>query len=625
MKKRLLRSLFLLGMASVQVGSFAAKNTEDPVLSYLEEDENIVINKDVEKITFSKNSQGVSAKYSVQKYYKAVRHEDSYMDAIPYNEESSQLKIFGVQDVTYKHSSNMIDGGVFFDGMNLCSISMEFEEKGDVCGYKYDQDFPEAIYLARLVFSEAMFVEEKSVTIEVPSWLDLEIKEYAFDANIKKEVTNGNNKTIYTYKMNNVKCAKDEKHSPSPLYHQPNIIFVYKSVKNSDGSKTPVFETAQDQYKWYSKLLKENKENLDSISGQTKLITSGCKNNMEKVGKIFEWVQQNIRYIAFENGINGFKPHTAAKVLDNKYGDCKGMANLIKHMLKSEGIDGRMVWLGTSSLPYDYTTPSLAVDNHAICAAIMGKDTIYLDATCEYSALKEYPSSIEGQHVMIENGDNCILTRIPANKPHDNLDSTYATLNITENALKGEYKNFRRGQDKISFLNVMDDDFTDVVKSLNAMRFKGLPDSDDMVKITNTQSSDKEVTIAYPIELTNNLVSAGGEYMVSMELDNKASNMSIDMKDRKTDLSLGYKASDALVTELTIPNGYKVSYTPANLSIDKPNYKFTVTYTKKGNKIIYHRSIIIKKTIIPLAEIPAWNKDLEALKSAYMEMVVLKK
>lgn len=626
MKKRLLLSLFLLGMASLPIGTFAAKATEDPLLEYLEEDENIIINKDVEKITFSRSSTGVSAKYNVQKYYKNVRWVDEYVDILPYNEESSYLKINSVQNVTYKHSSNLTNGGIFFDGMNLCQVEMNFDSKGKVCGYKYDQDFPEAIYLARLVFNEPMFVAEKSVTIEIPSWLDLEIKEYAFNESIQKEVKQSGSNKIITYKMANVKAEKEEKHTPSTLFRCPNIIFVYKSAQASNGSKMTLFETAQDQYKWYSNLLKQNNEQTDNVCAQTKKITEGCKTNLEKVGKIYEWVQQNIRYIAFEDGINGFKPHTAEKVLDNKYGDCKGMANLLKHMLKCEGIDGRMVWLGTSSLPYDYTTPSLAVDNHAICAAIMGKDTIYLDATCEYAALKEYPSSIAGQHVMIENGGNCILTKIPDNKPQDNLDSTFVSLNISGNTLKGDYKNVRRGEDKIYFLANMDDDFTDVVKSLNALGFKGLPESDDEVKIANTQASDREVVISYPIELTNELVCAGNEYLVSMELDNKASNIIIDMKERKSALSfLNYKASDAITTELTIPAGYKVAYTPANLSIDKPYYKFEVKYTKKGNKLVYYRSIIMKKTIIPLSEIPTWNKDLEALRSAYLEMVVLKK
>ena len=65
---------------------------------------------------------------------------------------------------------------------------------------------------------------------------------------------------------------------------------------------------------------------------------------------MFYWVQDNIRYIAFENGIMGFKPDAAQNVLNKKYGDCKGKANLLKEMLKLAGYDARLTWIGTSDL-----------------------------------------------------------------------------------------------------------------------------------------------------------------------------------------------------------------------------------------------------------------------------------
>ena len=39
-------------------------------------------------------------------------------------------------------------------------------------------------------------------------------------------------------------------------------------------------------------------------------------------------------------------------------------------MLKAIGLDGRLCWLGTNHIAYDYSTPSLGVDNHMICLVI---------------------------------------------------------------------------------------------------------------------------------------------------------------------------------------------------------------------------------------------------------------
>mgnify|MGYP002508109436 CR=1 FL=1 len=65
----------------------------------------------------------------------------------------------------------------------------------------------------------------------------------------------------------------------------------------------------------------------------------------EMADTITAWVRQNIRYVAVEHGEYAYRPASPESVLSDKYGDCKGMAALIKDMLCHSGIDGRMVWI----------------------------------------------------------------------------------------------------------------------------------------------------------------------------------------------------------------------------------------------------------------------------------------
>lgn len=624
MKKKLLFFLALLGLGAGHFNGYAKKPAENPLLQYMDKDDNVVITSDNEEITFSIEGEKVSAKHNVKKEFNNIRFSQFYTESIRYNDEFSPLKVYNEESVTISYSSNFEEDGIFFDGMNQCKMDMNFPYLGWTCGYKYNQNYPNTIFLCNYIFYENLFLAKKVLKIEVPSWLDMEIKEFNLEGYVQKEVEKIKNGTLYTYTMTNVKKRKEEKYSPDGICYLPTLLFLYKSAQTSKG-KITLFETAQNQYDWYRSLLNQNKENLDSIATQTKQITAKCKTKMEKVIAIYEWVQQNIRYIAIENSINGFKPQPAALVMDNKYGDCKGMANLLKYMLKSEGIDSRLVWLSADRRPYDYSMPSLAVDNHAICAAILGKDTLYLDGTCQYAAVGEIPISIEGRPVMIENGDKCILTHIPSNKPHDNLDSTHVSLQIVDHQLKGDFINVRRGEDKLVFLSEMDEEYDDDLEMLQSLKFVGLPKSEKDIKISDAKPKDKEVTIGYPITLPNHCFHTENEYLVSMAIKRPYNGGVIDMKERKTDVDLDYKSSTVLTAELTIPKGFKATYVPANFSIDKPNYKFEIKYTQKGNKIYCNRNIIIKERIIPLKEIDTWNKDVEALKAAYAEMVVIKK
>lgn len=624
MKKIFLISLAVLGLETVCFNGYAGSAKENPLLQYVEKDDNVILYEDVEEISFSKKGNSVSANHNVQKTFKNLRGPEVYYDFLYYNDEFSPLKIYSEESVYSVYSSNMDEDGVFFDGMNNCLLKMDFHNNDWTCGYKYNQEYPIAIFLSNYFFQERLFVAKKVLKIEVPTWLDMEIKEYAFDGTIQKTVEHKSKSTIFTYTMNHVKKPKEEKNSPSMSAIAPNLLFLYKSMQTSKG-EVILFKTAQNQYEWYRNLLAQNQEDEASVGRMTKSVVANCKTNKEKISAIYAWVQQNIRYIAIENSINGFKPQTAITVMENKYGDCKGMANLLKYMLKSEGVDARMAWLSNDGRVYDYSTPSLSVDNHAICAAILGKDTIYLDATCEYASLHAIPCSIEGRPVMVENGEKCIITHVPANQPSDNLDSSFVALRIVDNQLKGTFRNVRGGEDKELLLSARDEDFEDDKAVLKSLRYPELPVMAEEVEISDAKASDPEITVSYPITLPNYCHAVGNEYLVSMEYRQPYRGGVIDLKDRKTDLCLPYKNTDVFVTELTIPTGYKVAYVPSDWTIDKPKYRFEIRYVKKGNKIIYSRRLIFKERIVPLAEIPSWNKDVEALKAAYAEMVILKK
>ena len=133
-------------------------------------------------------------------------------------------------------------------------------------------------------------------------------------------------------------------------------------------------------YRWSNGLAQVdcNIPELDSLLAE---ITEGCRTDMEKIRNTYAWVQQNIRYIAFEAGILGHKPDTPAEVLRKRYGDCKGMAILLRTLLKAQGFDARLTDIGTVDIPYRMSEiATLASVNHMICSLIYQGKTYYLDA-----------------------------------------------------------------------------------------------------------------------------------------------------------------------------------------------------------------------------------------------------
>ncbi len=224
---------------------------------------------------------------------------------------------------------------------------------------------------------------KKKISIEIPNWLDMELKEINFEGyNISKKVIPNpkHHSKIYQYTVKDIPARYKDKNAPGTTYTYPHILLLAKSFSVGD-TKTTLFENTKDLYAWYKSLVDQLKNENTKLKDKVKELTSNATSDNQKIKNIFYWVQDNIRYIAFEDGIAGFKPAEADDVFTKRYGDCKGMANLTKQMLKEAGFDARLVWIGTKRIAYNYSTPSLSVDNHMICALIKDKDTLFLDST----------------------------------------------------------------------------------------------------------------------------------------------------------------------------------------------------------------------------------------------------
>ena len=146
-------------------------------------------------------------------------------------------------------------------------------------------------------------------------------------------------------------------------------------------------------------------DTLTPLNNDVKLLVdsliTGCDNDLCRVEKIFNYVRNTFSYIDFENGINAFIPRNSNSVYNNKYGDCKDFGNFLFSSLKYLNIKSNIALSSTLSKVEDLDFPSFSNANHVISLAIIDKDTIYLDATDEYSPFGFPSEHIQGKHVLV--------------------------------------------------------------------------------------------------------------------------------------------------------------------------------------------------------------------------------
>lgn len=472
-----------------------------------------------------------------------------------------------------------------------------------------------------------------------------------------------------TYTIKNMKAGKDEELAAGPSRNLPHLVVLCKKYdktkakkdfdakakaqKSEDAAnqkkkpnksqpvaakdkkkvkpkavtpKTELVNNLADLYAWYAEIVAMSDNDTTVVAPKAQQLVKDLNSDEEKLKAIFYWVQDNIRYVAFEDGLAAFKPDACQNVYNNRYGDCKGMANLLKNMLKSVGYDARLTWIGTKRIAYDYHIPSVIVDNHMICTVFLNGKRYFLDGTESYIGLDDYAHRIQGRPVLIENGKEFLIDTIPDLPVDRNIHSRTATFQVVNDKLIGKMAERISGENKTNLLRR--NSYT-ALADKEKMLLDYLNDDKAGIEVAEVTTSDltdreKDAELNYTITYTNAAFSNANSIYFKADNVNEFGNHNIDTS-RITDVTYSHKLNFHHQYTFVVPDGYRIEYLPQTLNVDNEEFNFVVQYSSNGNQITYTKKLQLKTGYISKRNFSAWNKAIEQLNAAYKEYVILKK
>lgn len=511
---------------------------------------------------------------------------------------------------------SVTDDNIFFDDSRVQFFPIRFSHLGRMTKIEWETTYTDAKYLTREFFGEYFPVMEKVLEFEVPDWLDASFIEKNFGAfRVDKLKTPSGSGTLYTFRVRQMPALKSEYRDIGAAYTDPHVIIQLKSFDDG-GKKQRLFQNTDDLYAWYVQLYRQCKNEPDQLRQKVSAITADKKTDEEKAKAIFYWVQDNIRYIAYEDGFAGYVPATAQEVLSVKYGDCKGMANLLTEMMKLAGLQAHFTWIGTRHIPYDHTVPAMCVDNHAIATLYLGGKKYFLDATEKYAPFGEYAYRIQGKSALIEKGDHFEEEKVPAGLASANRVKTTATLQLTGASLRGkvdvEFSGEERKDFHASFHNMPRHTQQEFLENLIEFGNNNLVASN----VTTSDLNNRETTVKITgdIDLSNNVNAIGNSQYVGIDFFPK--NLTAYMPDEKR--TRGYDFEDVFSyedeIELVLPPGKKCIDLPDAISIDSPGYAFSGKYEVNGNRVRLHKILTISNSMVPASGLTEWKSFLEQIR-----------
>jgi transglutaminase-like putative cysteine protease len=585
-----------------------------------------VAERNTEKEILVLSEKNASA-YSRYKVYHSGYNEMTNLEAytkVPDGDKYKKVKI-GEQKTTSSSSNS-----VFYDDVKETSFDFPALTQNAIEHVELTQFHKDAHLLTPFYLPGTLPVINSTYTVTVPN--DITIKYivkndpkgiFQFTVDKKRK------ETIYTWTAKNVKGDDSYGNAPDFRYFVPHIIVYIASYQGENGPQN-FLSSAEDLYKWNYSFTKElNTSQDEALKKIVDSLIAGKTSETDKAKQIYRWVQQHIKYVAFENGLEGFRPRQAADVCSKRYGDCKDMSSIITQMLRMAGIKAYYTWIGTRSLPYYYSeVPLPMVDNHMIAAASINNEWVFLDGTDPHAKYGMPPSSIQDKDAMIAINDNEFkIIRVPVTAAAKSLAVDSTIISFTPDGIKGNTS--------VNYSGYFGEDI------YNTLLYRDEKETKDFVKSRMTKASNKFILGNYVINKTspeeNNInISAdfeipgygkkiGNEYYINLNLEKLFENRFIDTAKRKVAIENEFQFVVKLYTILRLPEGYGVTYQPKDFNFENDLVALKITYQVKEGRIIALQEMQQKKLMIQPADFTEWNRAAKAAAQQYKEQVVLEK
>ncbi|KGO92456.1 hypothetical protein Q766_13445 [Flavobacterium subsaxonicum WB 4.1-42 = DSM 21790] len=529
--------------------------------------------------------------------------------------------------VTQTNEKQARQNSVFYNDVKERQLIFPNLEAGARKVYSVQTEFLDPFLLQSYVFGSNYPMLNS--TLEVRTDKDITIGYRIFnDPNnsIEFSKTEKKGKFIYRWTLKDVKAVKMEPNNPGFRYFIPHIN-VYVKDYTVDAKKINVLDNTEKLYDYYKSFTKNlNKTEDADLKAIATEITSGLTTDTEKVKRIFYWVKDNIKYIAFENGYEGFIPREAALVCKRKFGDCKDMASIISAMANYAGVKSVTVsWIGTRDIPYSYeelSTP--AVDNHMIAVYNDNDNYVFLDATDRETRYGIPTAFIQGKEALISNGDTYKIINVPVVAAENNEAVEVVKLSLDKEKIIGSGSVSYNGYSRSNILAQIGDASNktrfEMIKSLvlkgsNKFHLKDYTEA-------NVSDRDKPYQVNFNFELDDYAMQVDKELYINLFMDRMYEKLTLE-PDRVTAFDLDYLSAYNTRYDLTIPQNYSVKYLPENFSLDNAVMKADFKYTNTAGVVSLVAKIQLKKLLLQKDDFALWTESIKKLKSTYTQTLIL--
>jgi hypothetical protein len=472
--------------------------------------------------------------------------------------------------------------------------------------YKYQEDRNEFFQIQNWcpIISRHVPTHEAILTLDVPTTYKLNFYNQLVDS--FKIDTVGTN-VHYKWKASYAKEFEFEIYSPSKIEFYPRVEIVPKKFRFAiDGS----FENWKTYGNWEYRLMEGLDELTATEKNRTDELIKNAVSDKEKIKILYHNLQDETRYVNISIDKGGMKPYPATYVCDNKYGDCKALANYFRAVLKYIGVKSFYTDVFATNVSEDEVVKKINRKfpsqqfNHVILCVPLKNDSLWLDCTTKYP-FNYMGTFTQNRDVFIVDKDNSSFARTPA-LSREAVCST-RNVEIQNDLSTGVTASFQKKYkgETFEYLSALTRDVNESNKD-RYIRNNFIESNCELIeyKIIQAHRDSAYIMFNYTAKVDNLLKNYGGEQLFKVlpfyippfkEPKTRKLPVQIDFPIYKID-TLNYK----------IPKELTIVGMPQNQTISSQFGEYNISFQIKENNVKITKSFLLKAGDYTLTEYKAF-------------------
>jgi transglutaminase-like putative cysteine protease len=576
----LLLLLFVAPQINAQINIYSAFTIPDS----LKKDADVVVRDEYIKFTIKDIN---SAKYEVHEVYtilneggKGVLNFQQYSDKFDYLDEA-EIKVydaFGIKKNTYSkkemtslnYGEGLVpEGKVTYFNVTAPSYPITVE-------INYTIKFKGILgYPAKRFQLPYQSLQQSVFDVEVPS--DLSFRYKILNCNYQPVVTKDGSKDIYHWEVKNLPAFKVEKYSGASENYIPKVLLAPNKFQldDYDGDMT----SWKNYGDWINKLYEKTVGLPENRKMFYAALVKDAKTDKEKAALLYNYLQNNMRYVSIQLGIGGWRPFSASFVDEKKYGDCKALSNYMKSALDAVGVKSNLIII-YRDYQYKNVDEKFPMNdfNHVILCMPQPKDTVWLECTSTnlpFASLDE--TTLNRKAVMItDNGG--VIVNTPRSNYKNNSAVFFTTIEVDDNGgakVNTTYKS--KGEEMDDLLGRFHDAKEDEKRRyfISGMEWK----QPDVIDITTSGKTENPYTVTAAMEYEKIYsFKAGSKYFLEPRLYPIFDEEIPETEKRIRDYYFTYPYQSADTTVYHLPANFSIETLPKDKAINLPFAAYTCTY-----------------------------------------------